>query len=168
MQKKYTDEQIEKAKQLYLRYGGTRKQICDVSGLSFDSLKYYISTYWHKERELRKNEVIKAMTESKKALISAVSKHGFEILEKGLEKLNYSDKPMTPGDLVKIAGVISEMDKITRLDEGNPTDILANVKPATIVEVQEVLKNDPFFDNSHALPDIIESTSTGDSPTEEE
>jgi len=72
-------------------------------------------------RSNRKSEIIQAMTSSKKVLLSTIAKYGFEILQesmKGLADDIYNGAKLTPSDIIKVAGVITEMDKIIRLDDG--------------------------------------------------
>jgi hypothetical protein len=161
MKKKYTEEQLQTAKELYMRYGGSRKQISNISGIAFDTLKYYIGKYWKSERELRKNEMIAALTESKQALMSSISKYGLEILEKSLKKIHESDRDLSPAEIVKVAGVISEIDRITNSGKEKNINILSTIQPKTVIEVREVLKNDPFYETTATLVDVIESKNTG-------
>ena len=41
--------------------------------------------------------------------------------------------------------IVSEIDRILRLDDGEPTDIISQHKPATVIELKQKLKADPFF-----------------------
>ena len=59
--------------------------------------------------------------------------------------------------------IVSEIDKILRLDEGEPTDIIAEHKPATIIELQEKLKRDPFYIEDANFREITQEKTTTNS-----
>lgn len=140
----YTDEQLEAAKTLYLGYN-TLSSISADTKISRASLLYYIPK-WREERESLKSEIIDALSDSKKNLMYSIAKNGLEILGKSMEALSKSNRVLTAKEMIGITNIIESLDKITKLDEGNPTEILAEIRPATIVEVRKLLTNDPFLE----------------------
>lgn len=67
-----------------------------------------------------------------------------KILSKALNHLATRDIPPTMQEARMASDIMSSLDKITRLDEGNPTDIISDDKPLTITEVQKKIAKDPF------------------------
>jgi len=142
--KKYTDEQLEVAKKLYMAYKPA-KDIVEISGVKKSSIHYYIKTKWLQEREDNKSELLKTFTERKKSLMASIASNGLEILAKAMENLKDVNRPLSANEIKSISTIVSELDKISKLDEGNPTEILAEIKPATTIEIRELLNNDPFL-----------------------
>lgn len=139
---KYSDEAMELARSMYLKYNPL-EDIIKASGIPRASILYYIPK-WKKDRELQKIEIIEALTDSKRGLMSTIAKHGLEILARSIQGLNDSKQILEPKEMSKIADIIDSLDKITKLDSGAPTEILAEIKPATIIEIQQLMNKDPF------------------------
>ena len=159
----YTDEQFELAKQMYLAY----KPLADIvakSGMNIHTVKYHVGKRWKEEREFKKSEIVEALTESKKSLMYEISKHGLEILANSIKDLSSSKRPLNPTEMSRIKDIITDLDKIVKLDEGNPTEILADTRPATIVEVRELLKKDPFLELEEA--EVVEENINDDKTSE--
>lgn len=150
---KYDAAKLEEAKKLYLNYN-SRQVIMEKTGLSEHAVKYYVNTGWKDARDLRKHEVIEALSESKKALMVQISKNGLEVLARAMEDLKANPRDLGPKEIVQIAGVIADMDKITKLDDGAPTEIIADTKPATIVEIRKMLQKDPFADIHDTIDEV--------------
>lgn len=142
--RQYSDDSIAAAKALYMDFIPLRK-ISAETGIKVTSIKYYIGRYWKEEREAKKSEMIEALTESKRAMMFEISKNGLKVLSKGLEDLANSTRKLTPAEMKQVESIITNIDKIVKLDDGNPTDIIDTMKPATVVEVREILKKDPFL-----------------------
>lgn len=140
--RKYTDEQIALAKSLYMAYK-TRKEIAEASGINIKTLPDYIEK-WHPERELNKKEIFSSLADAKKRHFVDLANNGLEVLVRGVRELNRSGSPLSPRDLKEVAAVIEVIDKIIRLDDGKPTEITENIKPATRESIIELLKADPF------------------------
>jgi DNA-directed RNA polymerase subunit F len=142
--KRYTDEQLNTAKKLYMAYKPL-KDIVEITGIKKPSISYHIQNKWLKEREDSKSELLKTFTERKKSLMASIASNGLEILAKAMESLKNVDRPLSAAEIKSISTIVSELDKISKLDEGNPTEILAEIKPATTIEIRELLNNDPFL-----------------------
>lgn len=140
--RKYTDEQITLAKNLYMAYK-TRREISEASGINFNTLPGYIEK-WAVERELNKKELFSSLADAKKRHFVDLANNGLEVLVRGIKELNRSGEPLSPRDLKEVAAVIEVIDKIIRLDDGKPTEITENIKPATRESIIELLKADPF------------------------
>jgi hypothetical protein len=110
------------------------------------SLLYHITRYWKPEREMAKAELFQAMTDSKRVDFTRITESAISIMSRALHELATRVKPPTVNEAKQASEILNILDRITRLDEGNPTDIQSNQeKPMTIEVIQEKLKNDPFL-----------------------
>lgn len=164
IKERYTEQQIKQAKDLYFAYTPL-KQICVTTGFKYESLKHYISTYWKEERELAKHDIIDSFTESKRAVILSISKHGLELLDRGLTDLLKSGRPLKTYEISQIATLVTELDKIIKLDDGRPTEILAELKPASFIEIKKLLQKDPFLSLEIEDAKICDSPSSTTDPS---
>jgi hypothetical protein len=162
---KYNDEQIEAAKELYFNYTPL-KEIEEKTGVTVRSVKHYANRYWKEERETRKSDIIEALTESKKGLMFEITKNGLEVLNRAMSDLLKGDRPLTPREMTGIANIINDLDKIHKLDEGNPTDIVADIKPASIVEIKKLIESDPFMEIEDASFEEVKSEENDSKDTE--
>ena len=55
---------------------------------------------------------------------------------------------------------MSEIDRIIRLDDGEPTDIISEHKPSTVIELKAKLKNDPFYIEDASFREINDEKTT--------
>lgn len=165
MSKKYTEEQLSAAKSLYLKYEPI-SAIEKTTGIGRSAIMYHIPK-WREIRDLAKSEVIDALSDGKKMLISSISKNGLEILAKSLAHLAASDRNLSVKEMRGVSDIIDSLDKIIKLDEGSPTEILAEVKPSTTFEIRKLLKSDPFLiEEAEVLGEnleILDSTADGGS-----
>jgi hypothetical protein len=71
----------------------------------------------------------------------------FKSIQKWVEVKSRHPEELTPHEVKTMMSIIAEMDKITRLDAGSPTDIIADIKPVDVIEVRkQIVKADPFID----------------------
>lgn len=140
--RKYTDEQLSNAKDLYMKYTPWQS-IQDTTGVEVNNIRAY-SAEWKKERDLLKSELIENVLESKRSLLMSIAKYGLEIVERGLKDLLASDKPLTARELANIANIIDNFDKIVKLDDGQATERTEVIIPASIIELKKLM-NDPFL-----------------------
>lgn len=142
---KISNDQLEVGKNMYME-GKTFQQISDQTGMSMSNVKYYVATYWKPEREKINTEIMEVMASEKAADLVEITAYGLSFLKQSLKKLveKASVEP-SPGLLKTISTIVFEINKIKALDEGKPTEILSELRPASIVEMRELLKNDPFM-----------------------
>ena len=164
---KVVDKQLELAKVLYLKYTPLNS-ISLETGMTKSQLVYYIPK-WRAERELLKSEVLEALSESKRELMSSIAKNGLEVLAKSMEDLVKRGAALSPKEMSGIAAIVDSLDKITKLDDGNPTEIIAETKPATTIEIRKLLNRDPFLELPETIDDAtINEPSTNSSNTNHE
>lgn len=136
----------EKAKALYMDYVPVAKIAREV-GASRSTLQYHVHEYWRAERELKKAELMQALAESKSVEITSMTESAITIMKKALLELANREKAPTITEATQASNILMQIDKITRLDESKPTDIVSNSdKPLTIIEVQKKISLDPFAD----------------------
>jgi hypothetical protein len=142
----YPETTLAKARELYLQHTPLKK-ICEESGMKLDALKYHIGKKWKQERNLRRSELIDSMTEAKVVDLVEITKYGLTFLKNSLKHLVEESKVNpTPGLLKTISTIVFEINKIKALDEGKPTEILADIKPASVIEIKELISKDPFLE----------------------
>ena len=63
-----------------------------------------------------------------------------------VRKVTAPDHHITPHEVKTLMQIITEMDKITRLDAGSPTDIIADTTPIPVIEIRKkIMESDPFL-----------------------
>lgn len=143
MSNKYESNKIEKAKQLYMDF----VPIAEISRqlkIKRPSLQYYVSQGWKEERKLRGTELFQELSEAKAHNFARMLKSSEKIVQNYLSHIE-SKEDVTPTEVKVAMQVITELDKITRLDKDSPTEIIGNQEKA--VSTQDILKKlklDPF------------------------
>ena len=140
---KFDEATLAKAKAMYMAFS-TISDISTATAMPRSAVLYY-APKWRAERDRNKNEIIEALTDSKRNLMYSIAKAGLEILNKSMVELSKSKRMLTPREMSGIAAIVDNLDKISKLDEGKPTEILTEIKPANIVEMRALLNNDPFL-----------------------
>lgn len=74
------------------------------------------------------------------AICNAILKHGLEGL---LKDVKSGEKKLSSRELREISEVFANIDKITRLEQGDPTEIY-EMAGLTAEQAREILKEDPF------------------------
>ena len=144
MSKSIDSDILSAAKTLYLKYTPINA-IVDSCKIARGTLMYHIPK-WREERELLKSEIMDALSDSKRELMSSIAKNGLEVLAKSMQSLAETGRSLTPKEMMGIANIVDSLDKITKLDDGNPTDIIAEIKPASAIEIRKLLSRDPFLE----------------------
>lgn len=140
-----TKKELEKAKRLYLNY----ESISDISkklSMSRTSVSHHINKDggWKQERELRRAELLEKVSLSRGEDFAKMTASTITVLKRALEDLANRDTAPTVMEAKGASQILETLDKITRLDKGDPTEIIREDKPTTVVELRKRLKNDPF------------------------
>ena len=152
---------LVRAKELYMSHR-TLKEISKDLDMPYKTVQFHAAK-WKKDRELMTNELLRELTENKKTLLNSLVGNSLECLDRAIAELKNRKTPPTIREARWIATIVTELDKITRLDEGNPTDIIAEHKPATVIELQEKLKRDPFYVEDANFREITHEKTTTNS-----
>ena len=142
--KVYTEDQLESARSLYMEFKSPR-EISKITGIKYRTILYHAKTNWVGDRDVLRHEILKEISENKKAILSSLTSNSLECVDRAIATLRRRETPPTIAEARMLTNIISEIDKILRLDDGNPTDIIAEHKPATIIELRDKLKKDPFY-----------------------
>lgn len=144
--KKMTEAELSKAKQLYMDYVSIT-EIASILGRPKETIQYHVTKKWKSERVLRANETLADLSDSKIAQMSNTFSDSFRSIAKWVAFKSSDPKQLTPHEVKTMMSIVTEMDKITRLDAGSPTDIIADTKPIDVIEVRKrIIKADPFID----------------------
>lgn len=144
--RKLSEEEIEKARSLYLAHKGA-KEVAEIIGVPRETIQYYVNKYWKKERQLESQNILCDISTTKRDQLLEISGMSLSIIKNSLTDLAKRDRPLTAFEARTVAALFGELDKILKLDQGSPTDIIASTKPATIIELKERLGLDPFFND---------------------
>jgi hypothetical protein len=151
----YTKLPIDIQKQIKAKYmeGFNPSQLASEYKLVRQSLEWYIKKHsWVEEKRLMRAELFQQFSDTKKAAFTGIYLDGTNLLRKAIQDavVDYNKKSnkMTVKERLALAKqlseVIKELDKIQRLDEGQPTEIKEE-RPFSIKHVKDQLNKDPFY-----------------------
>lgn len=144
VQTKLSKEQLAFAKKEYMRYR-TVSEIAREMGVNRTTVQHHVNESWKSERTLRRNELAAEFSESKAAIMNHTFSSSFKGVKSWVDKVTDPSYDMKPHEAKTLLSIIEGMDKIMRLDQGSPTDIISETKPISVVEIREkILKADPF------------------------
>lgn len=153
-----TDSQLEVAKERYLNYESIA-QIAKDLGINRISLQNYVNKGWRSERDLLRAELFQDLSSSKKASFVKLTQGALQVLARAMDTLAKRSEPPTMREAKDAASVMEALDKITRLDENKPTDIIASEKPITVIELKKKLQYDPFYQEIEDVKEITDVAS---------
>jgi len=131
------------AKEMFMAFKAM-KDIAEQCSIPYRTLLYH-SKKWEGERDLFRKVILKDLAENKKALLVSLTGNSLDCIDRAIQTLKERAKPPTIQEARNLTNIVSEIDRILRLDEGEPTDIISQHKPATVIELRQKLKADPFY-----------------------
>jgi hypothetical protein len=134
--------EYEEVKRLYMEYHSV-KSIAEQFNIGRTSLSYHANKHWKLERDMVKADLFSQFSDSKKANFIKMSQAAIQIMTRALESQASADRPPTLREAKDATVVLEALDKITRLDEGNPTDITAE-KAVSFKDIEAVASLNPF------------------------
>ena len=140
--KDLSPDEKENAKNQFLKYKPVASIAREMS-VKRTTLQYHATNYWIQEREAMKAEVFSEFHDTKRTDFVKMSTSSIKIIQRALKDLADRDMPPSMREAQQATAVLEVLDKITRLDDGSPTDITAE-KPISIEAVKKKLLNDPF------------------------
>lgn len=133
-------------------------QIAKDYGLPRTSLDYHVKTKWLTEREMLRAELFANFAQGKQTEFVELSESSLTILKRGLTYLENRSEPPSVKEMGQIAKIFESLDKIMRLEAGDPTSITAE-KPLSIKEIKAQLKSaDPFAQEEAEVVEYKEIT----------
>lgn len=137
-----SDEEQEAAKNQYLKYVPISKIARDV-GVARTTIQYHATRHWQVQREAMKAELFSEFHDTKRADFVKMSVSSIKIIQKALADLARREVPPSMREAKDAVTVLEALDKITRLDDGSPTEIMAE-KPVSIEHIKKKLAMNPF------------------------
>jgi hypothetical protein len=145
--KKASKEQLDKAKSLYMDYKPL-SQVASAAGLTESGVRWHIDKKdgWRSERVLRSTQLASEFSEAKLNRMNSTFSNCFSSIEAWVKEKSARPQELKPFEIKTMMSIIQEMDKISRLDAGNPTDIIAETRPIDVKEVRAAIAAaDPFM-----------------------
>lgn len=143
--RKFTELSLEEqtnAKEMYLAYDSVT-DIAQKYNVLRTSISYHANTYWKKDRDLLRADLFASFSELKRATFTKMSESAIKVMTKALQHVADREEPPTMREAKDVSVILEALDKITRLDEGKPTDILEE-RPFSTIELQRKINMDPF------------------------
>ena len=137
-----TPTEQEVAKQRYMEYQSVAS-IAEELNVSRTTLQYHVKTYWEQERELLKAELFSRFTATKRSKFIEMSESSINIISKALKALAHRGEPPTTREAKDAVNILEALDKITRLDDGRPTEITEE-KVMDMDEIHSIATLVPF------------------------
>jgi hypothetical protein len=121
-------------------------EIASKLGIPRTTIQYHVSTKWKSERVLRSTELASEFSEAKTSMMNSTFSTSFKVLAEWVRLKASNVQGMKAHEAKTMMDIISNMDKIMRLDVGSPTDIITDTVPVDVIEVRKkILKHDPFL-----------------------
>lgn len=134
---------IEKAKEMYMNFSPITN-IAKALNIPRTTIQNYVMKSWKQERIIFSGELLSEIANNKKAMLTQIAGKSIDLIVKSLDDLS-KKSTLSAFEANTLANIFEKLDRILKLDAGDPTEIIANTKPATVLEIQERLKLDPFL-----------------------
>jgi hypothetical protein len=157
MTNKVDPKLIEQAKERYFNDESVSSIARDL-GVNRLTIQNYVNKSWKEEKALMAAELFQELARSKKSQFVKMTQSAIKVLTRALENMANRDEAPTVREAKDVSSVMEALDKITRLDEAKPTEIIANEKPITVIELKEKLSVDPFLELEDA--EVIDEESS--------
>ena len=149
------------------------KEIAKTLNIKYRTLVYH-KNKWEEERNLVRKEILRDLADNKRTILVNLTSNSLDCVDRAIEDLKNRDKPPTIHEARLLTNIVSEIDRIIRLDDGEPTDIISEHKPSTVIELKAKLKKDPFYIEDAVFREIndeetntnADADSNGESSTE--
>ena len=144
-----SEDKLIEAKRMYMEY----IPVIDIAKAIEENrttISYYVQTYWRPEREMMKADLFAHFSEVKRTNFIKMSASSMEIIQRALHDLAKRDMPPTVTEAKKATEILESLDKITRLDDGNPTEIMGE-KPMSFKDIEVIANLNPF--KNKEIPD---------------
>lgn len=137
-----SEKEQQECKDLYMDYCSV-SEIARKYNVSRTGMSYHANKYWNDEREMTKAALFSQFTDTKRTNFIKMSQSAIQIITKSLQALAQRGAPPTVQEAEKATKILESLDKITRLDDGNPTDIVAE-KPMSFKDIDAIAQMNPF------------------------
>jgi hypothetical protein len=152
---------LTEAKELFMAFKAM-KDISEQCSIPYRTLLYH-SKKWVSERDMVRKVILKDLAENKKAVLVSLTGNSLDCIDRAIRTLKERAKPPTIQEARNLTTMVAEIDRILRLDDGEPTDIISQHKPATVIELKQKLKADPFYIEDAEFREIKNEETNSDS-----
>lgn len=143
----------EEAKRLYVEESQSLASIADTFNLPRTTLSYHAQKYWTVEQKMNQAKLFAEFSATKKAHFVNMSDKAMTVIGRALENLATRETPPTPREAKDATQILESLDKITRLDEGKPTEI-SEEKVMSIEDIRKITDIIPFTPKKKEKEDI--------------
>ena len=136
---------LNKAKKLYLEYSSV-SEIARETGVVRTALQYHVNKEggWKYERDINRADLLSKVASARASEFADMTNYTIISLKRAVKSLAERTDPPTVQEAKGVAAILESLDKMTRLDEGKPTDIITEEKVVTVKELQKKISVDPF------------------------
>ena len=120
--KDLSEKEQADAKSRFMEYDNI-KDIAKDLNVPRTTLNYHANTYWSPEREMLKAELYTKFSSTKRTNFIKMSQSAMKIITKSLDNLVNRNEAPTTREAKDAVTILESLDKITRLDDGSPTEI---------------------------------------------
>lgn len=124
------------------------KEICEATGVTSRIARRYIKEMLP-EREAKEKELLSERIDPKMDQVAETIKVTIPsvkyLIEKFMEEVKTGDRKFTSSDIKNLSDIVTNLDKLLRLDAGKATDILEFVPPSTVQELKTAIELDKFM-----------------------
>ncbi len=150
--RKYTEDQIELARTLYLEYKSPTS-ISQLTGVDRSTIYYYINRSWEAERSELALESLKNIRDGKDSKMVDIIDSGLDIIRRNLKQLELSKRALNVSELKTITSIMTDVDKVRKLDKKKATSISA-VEDSGQTSEETVL--DPFVSGTESEKEEVQ------------
>lgn len=138
-----------KAKILFMQFV-PRDEIVRRLDMSEVTFSIWVNKYgWEKERNEVVRSVVNDVKDQGRRVLAEVSRISLSMVYKSLSHRSQQPAPLTLREAQVVTDILSKLDRIARLDDGEPTDIVAGserLAPISIEELRTIVAKDAFID----------------------
>lgn len=165
-----SDKEKEEIKQMFMEY----ETVVDISkkfNVPRTTLTYHTTqkkNNWTVERELNKAQLFSKFAATKKSSFINMSNNILKVMDRAIKHLSDRDAPPTTREAKDVTVMLESLDKITRLDDGNPTEITGE-KVVEFKDIEVIANMVPF--KTKSKPEIVyvnEQSESGEALEEKE
>lgn len=138
-----SEKEIREMRALYNEYQ-SHSSIATKYGIARTTLQYHVDADgWYTEREMKRAELFTTWSSTKKEKFVNMSNDAAKIIMKSLNHLANRQEPPTTREAQQAVSILESLDRITRLDEGKPTEITEE-KVMDLKDIEVIAEMVPF------------------------
>lgn len=150
----FTDKEKEEIKSLFMEYEPIT-EIAAKYNVPRTSLQYHATqkkANWTVEREMNKAQLFSQFSSTKKSSFIKMSNSIIKVMSRAIDHLADRDMPPTTREAKDVTVMLESLDKITRLDDGSPTEITGE-KVVEFKDIEVIADMIPF--RTKSKPEIV-------------